>query len=429
MNKRHDDPLDRSIRSALGDIIADGPTPSRLPVSPYEQRRTPAPVRSRRPMLVAAAVVAVAGVAGTVAIANRSSGPTTVAPADSVADSTPIQEGVGPITTIGSDNAPLVGTDVTPTTSVILDRKEIDLLLYPAHADGKVSISTTVLPSARRLAMISPAGHLFGLSLWTGDLLPRDTGEWRTIGSREIRFGREDNVNVYGIDGVGCGFLTIETDRANEANSPWGEEVLSIIHALSLDNAAGTVRIGRPDSSWTAIDTAARAEGTNLTRYDIVFEASANGGPAQKYRLYQMLGRDRLGTLMDRAGQWVSAAPVNGGQQNVGGYFLQSGVPGTYGLAWVTEAGAAVLVMEGEADSSAAQSSLQAVSSGLETGHFGDWNAVTGNLSVPSDTQPPATAAVATTVQVGVDVTTSYPADATPTTTNVCGDWELVVKP
>ena len=44
MNDRHDDPLDRSIRSALRDIVADSPTPSQLPMRSLELRRTPGQV-------------------------------------------------------------------------------------------------------------------------------------------------------------------------------------------------------------------------------------------------------------------------------------------------------------------------------------------------------------------------------------------------
>jgi|GEM_PF-2569642 len=78
MNDRHDDPLDHSIRSALGDFVAESPTPGELPVRSLELRSAESRVRSRRPMLVAAAMVLIAGVAGTVAIVNRSTPSNTV---------------------------------------------------------------------------------------------------------------------------------------------------------------------------------------------------------------------------------------------------------------------------------------------------------------------------------------------------------------
>ena len=79
MNDRHDDPLDRSIRSALQDIIADSPAPGELPVRSLELHRQVRSSRARWPMLVAAGVVVLAGVAGTVAIvANRSTPSNTV---------------------------------------------------------------------------------------------------------------------------------------------------------------------------------------------------------------------------------------------------------------------------------------------------------------------------------------------------------------
>lgn len=78
MNDRHDDPLDHSIRSALHDIVSESPNPGDLPVRSLELRRAGAVARSRRAMLVAAAIIAVAGVAGTVALASRATPSNTV---------------------------------------------------------------------------------------------------------------------------------------------------------------------------------------------------------------------------------------------------------------------------------------------------------------------------------------------------------------
>lgn len=73
MNDRPHDPLDQHIRSTLGEIISESPTPGEIPVQSLELRRSGAVSRARRPMLAAAALIVIAGVAGTFAIANRSS--------------------------------------------------------------------------------------------------------------------------------------------------------------------------------------------------------------------------------------------------------------------------------------------------------------------------------------------------------------------
>jgi len=72
MNDRHNDPLDQTVRSVLGDIVAARPTPGDEPLAAHPLPGVGASMRPRRLLLAAAAVMVVAGVVGTVAIANRS---------------------------------------------------------------------------------------------------------------------------------------------------------------------------------------------------------------------------------------------------------------------------------------------------------------------------------------------------------------------
>ncbi len=74
MNDHHNDPLDQPVRAVLGDIVAASPTPGDEPpaAQPLPGAGAGASMRPRRLLLAAAAVMVVAGVAGTVAIANRS---------------------------------------------------------------------------------------------------------------------------------------------------------------------------------------------------------------------------------------------------------------------------------------------------------------------------------------------------------------------
>ena len=93
MNGRQHDPLDHSIRSALHDIVSESPTPGELPVPSTELSRSAASSRPRRFLLVAAATLVLGGVAGTLAIANRSADrpTTTLDPAEATEELTEAQ--------------------------------------------------------------------------------------------------------------------------------------------------------------------------------------------------------------------------------------------------------------------------------------------------------------------------------------------------
>lgn len=125
MNDRHNDPLDQSIRSALGDIVSESPAPGDLPVRSLELRRAEASTRPRRLLLVAAATLVLAGVAGTVAIANRSSDQptTTLDPAEASEELAEAQARLDRSASDSVDNTlPGTGTDPEATTTTAASR-------------------------------------------------------------------------------------------------------------------------------------------------------------------------------------------------------------------------------------------------------------------------------------------------------------------
>lgn len=401
MNKRHDDPLDRSIRSALGDIIADGPTPSRLPVSPYEQRRTPAPVRSRRPMLVAAAVVAVAGVAGTVAVANRSSGPTTVAPADSVADSTPNQEGVTETTleptptTISEETL-----DTGPTETVSSDFRA--KLLYPYGAKVTNAIAEYFAPGGST-TVVSPSGAIYGvlhrvLDDWS------DFGGDRRIGQLSYVFGNEDGTAVFNAMNA-CARTTVQRHLGKA--EPFNDTDTALLKALTF--SAGELQVALP-KGWVSLG-APNTTGGDV--FHLSYSATVDGQTAN-VMLFQLLGEGALGGLLSQfpmksadAVEWNDAA----GNPNRKGWLLEDG-EGHIALAWQDARGAALLRVSASSNGDG-KSALFALANALTTGHDEAWaKALWGDVVQPTgevgrdatvtiDTAPPSTVTVST-VQLNV---------------------------
>jgi hypothetical protein len=373
MNKRHDDPLDRSIRSALGDIIADGPTPSRLPVSPYEQRRTPAPVRSRRPMLVAAAVVAVAGVAGTVAIANRSSGPTTVAAADSVADSTPNQEGVIATTL---EPAPTTISEETADTFAYPETVDSDWradLLYPDGASVRNAIAQYLNPGGSA-TVVSPSGAIYGV-LHRTEVVELN-GADRQIGEMSYTFGNEDGTAVFNATNA-CARTTVQRHLGKV--EPFNDTDTALLKGLTF--SAGELQLALP-KGWVGLG-APNTTGGDV--FQLSYSATANGQTTEAM-LFQLLGEGSLGGLLSQfpmrsasAVEWNDAA----GNPTRKGWLLEDG-EGHIALAWQDARGAALLRVSASSNGDG-KPALFALANALTTGHDEAWaKALWGDVVQPT---------------------------------------------
>lgn len=410
MNGRQHDPLDHSIRSALHDIVSESPAPGELPIRSLELRRTAEPVRSRRPMLVAAAaIIAVAGVAGTVAIANRSSGPSNVGAADtieqsdtSVRDSTP-------------NGIPVTVDTIVPTTSMwTVDTKlsandgehSLNELLYPIDAiDGSVHGGYFVPGTGYSSALISPTNHVFTLAVVSP--AGNSGAPERTIEGVTFQYFNEDGHHVYVAD-TACGGVAVSTWAETEA---WSKETLTLLSSVASD-------LNRDLTSgiyWSQPVGWATAEGGGEARiFDVSFGVRyPNNTTAARGRLVQTFAP--LGYLVSQSGIGIVTARfirISGFANGTdgGGLVLTDSAGRSY-VGWNTTFGSAL--MQVDSTSGLASEEIHGVGdaafvSQLEHGRDQQWaQVVYGELPQGQ---------VGTTVQITGQATTSNPESDTSTT-------------
>lgn len=418
MNGRQHDPLDHSIRSALHDIVSESPAPGELPIRSLELRRTAEPVRSRRPMLVAAAIIAVAGVAGTVAVANRSSGPSTVGAADTIEQS--------------DTSVPTV----TPTTSrTALDETSTAQLLYPVadmDASGAVSaasINLTVTGTdstwiAHATAFVTPEGHVVSAQEQSRafDAVPAELPT-RTVGDNVFHLGNEDGNRIYFATGT-CRTVAVLPGSETSKSEPWSNDALELMATVDLTSPDRWVTTPK---DWTQIEG-----GFAELIYDVSFAANKRGLTGTKAHLRQTFAP--LGFLvgasvgMARAEQVTMKGLPQGTSDQA---WLLTNSDGLKYLGWTTTFGSALLFLEG--DDPFVGSEFPGVV--LETGHGDLWNAgltATAQAAAQSSTETtiprgsgdvttsyPESVQIDTTVQITEQSTTSYPEGVTPTTSQI----------
>lgn len=339
MNDRQHDPLDHSIRSALHDVVSESPTPGDLPIRSLELRRTAEPVRSRRPMLVAAAIIAVAGVAGTVAIANRSSGPTTVAPADTVADSTLNPEGAAETTLESTlvESTLVTVSEATPTTSripgLMSDERSADLL-FPEGVTVSNGVIAHYVAPGEGATVVSPSGAIYGVLHRVLDDWPVELGG-RRIGQMSYTFGNEDGTAVFNATNA-CAWTTVHRRLGNA--EPFNDTDAALLKSLTF--SAGDLQVALPNG-WVSLG-APNTTGGNV--FQLSYSATVEG-QSTKAMLFQMLGEASLSGLLSQfamqsatAVEWRDTA----GLQNGKGWLLEDG-EGHLALAWQDARSAALL--------------------------------------------------------------------------------------
>jgi len=429
MNGRQHDPLDHSIRSALHDIVSESPTPGELPVHSLELRRTAEPVRSRRPMLVAAAIIAVAGVAGTVAIANRSSGPSTVGAADTIEQS--------------DTSVPTV----TPTTSrTALDETSTARLLYPAFAKVEVDndlmaeiVRTSVSGTdstwiANATAFVTPEGHVVAAQEKSllFDAIPAELPR-RTVGDNVFHLSNEDGNRIYFATGT-CRTVAVLPGSETSKSEPWSNDALTLMATVDLTSPDRWVTT---PTGWTEIEG-----GFAELIYDASFTVEHPDPNRSTTRGHLRQAFAPLGFLVGASVGMVSAEQVTvqglpEGTSDQAWLFTNS--DGLQYWGWTTTFGSALVYLQ--SDGSLTDGEFPGVVRGefpgvaLEAGHGELWNAgltATAQAAAQSSTETtiprgsgdvttsyPESVQIDTTVQITEQSTTSYPEGATPTTSQI----------
>lgn len=425
MNGRQHDPLDHSIRSALHDIVSESPTPGELPVRSLELRRTAEPVRSRRPMLVAAAaIIAVAGVAGTVAIANRSSGPSILGTADTIEQS--------------DTSVPTVTPTTSTTSRTALDETSTARLLYPIVAEMDVSgavsaasVNATVTGTdstwiSRAAAFVTPEGHVVSAQE-TGrafDALPAELPK-RTVAENVFHLSNEDGIRIYFATGT-CRTVAVLPGIETSKSEPWSNDALALMATVDLTSPDRWVTTPK---DWTQIEG-----GFAELIYDVTFTANIPSRGLIKAKAHLRQAFAPLGFLigasvgMVRAEQVTMKGLPEGASDQAWVLVNSDGL--TY-LGWNTTFGSALLYLDGV--NSFAGGEFPGVV--LEAGHGDLWAAglaATAQAAAQSSTETtiprgsgdvttsyPESVQIDTTVQITEQSTTSYPEGVTPTTSQI----------
>ena len=423
MNGRQHDPLDHSIRSALHDIVSESPTPGELPVRSLELRRTAEPVRSRRPMLVAAAaIIAVAGVAGTVAVANRSSGPSNLGTADTIEQS--------------DTSVPTVAPTTSTTSTTGLDETSTARLLYPIAAEMDVSGAVSAASVNARVtgtdstwiahstAFVTPEGHVVSAQEQSRALDPVPAElPTRTVGDNVFHLSNEEGNRVYFATGT-CRAVAVLPGSETSKSEPWSNDALTLMATVDLTSPDRWVTAPK---GWTEIEG-----GFAELIYDVSFAANKRGLTGTKAHLRQAFAP--LGLLIGASVGMVRAEQVTmkglpEGTSDQAWVLVNS--DGLTYLGWNTTFGSALLFLEG--DDPFAGGEFPGVV--LEAGHGELWNAgltATAQAAAQSSTETtiprgsgdvttsyPESVQIDTTVQITEQSTTSYPEGVTPTTSQI----------
>lgn len=381
MNDPNNDQLSRSIREALGDIIADSPRPAPRPVQVIKLRSNKEPAGPRRLILAVAAATII--VAGGVAIANRSDNPTTV--------------GVGGTNeTTDSATAPTPTTVSGPVSPPPADAT-LASLLYPVGATNLtasiVSMDATWVANAR--SFVTPDGKVLSALLEPphNDIAGAAVDE-RALGTNTVYFLNEDGNHVYLATG-NC--QSVAVLAPNEyGGQPWSAEALAL--AATIDVNSGDAWVSAP-AGWSTIDG-----GFAELVYDINFGVTdPAGGLATTVNLQQASAP--LGYLIAQSGMpFMNAEAVtmtglpSATDDNA---WVLSDATGRQYVGWNTSFGSALLVVQ--SDQVPAEADILRMA--LQIGYADRWSAALANGGTPSPSVG-APVGTATTAVVGTAPTT-----------------------
>lgn len=347
------------LRSGLDRLAADTQTstpdefdPDAVPMTSLTM---PEP---RRWTLVAAVAIAVVGVGGVLAIADRP-GPTDLTPATAPGDTT--------------------AESPSPTAVGEADDRGPERLLYPGTTTGATTATTIATPGGRAAgSLISPTGKLFSVNVMENfwGSFPAER-ELRTIATIAFVAGNEDGVTAYTALNT-CTMIGIG-DRS-PTSQPGSTEAVQLLEATAF--AESNVSISVP-AGWTSLGA-----GSLSAMYELHFDASATD---QAVTLWQMPDTP-IGTLLSQFSRGSAFKTTTNGTT---AWLLQGTDGGPYNyLAWDV-AGTAAMVGLPHGD----EAQLQSVASNHRIGHATDWaNALNSQPGATAADEPARKAESGTTI-------------------------------